>query len=120
MIRAPGSLIRTTPFGRHRSTEVAHVIGAGSTLLAVLTIFVVAGSIASGRWCRCVAGVFGPLGAGFAYAGMAGHVLTAPVIGANIGAGLVMLGAVPAAGTLISIISISWRACMRTHDSAPA
>ncbi len=88
---------------------LAHLIGAGSTTIAVVTLAALLASVLRRRWRPCVAGIFLPMAAGFGYAGMAAHVATAPVVGANIGAGLMLLGAVPLGIVLVVVAGISTR-----------
>lgn len=88
---------------------LAHLIGAGSTTIAVVTLAAMVASVLRGRWRPCIAGVFLPMATGFGYAGMAAHVATAPVVGANIGAGLMLLGVAPLGIVLLVVVGISTR-----------
>jgi hypothetical protein len=92
---------------------LTHLVGAGSVAVVMLVITAAVVMTMQGRWRLCVAGVLLPWLAGFAYAGMAGHVMTTPVIGANIGAGLVLMGAVPVGIGLVSLMAVSLKACWR-------
>ncbi|NND02278.1 MAG: hypothetical protein HKN91_05775 [Acidimicrobiia bacterium] len=98
---------------------LAHAIGAGSLVAFLIGTAVLVGTIRSGRWRRCVAGVFAPAVAGFAYVGMAAHVMTAPVIGANIGAGLIVMAGLPVCVLLLGVGTAAGRACRRLSDPPP-
>ena len=76
---------------------VAMVLASGGALL-------IAWSIWSHRWSMRWAGVLGPVFAAFGYAGATYRVITAPVIGANIGGVLMILGAGPVALVLLGLL----------------
>ncbi len=92
------------------STEL--VVGAVALVLCLAGIAAIAYMISTGRWHLSVAGfTLAPLAA-FAFAGMTAQVLTAPTIGANIGAGLLLLLVpVVVVGTALAVIFAvaSWR-----------
>ncbi len=98
---------------------LAHAIGGAAVGIAVVALALLFVAVVRGRWHGCVAGLVIPLTAGAAYAGLMGHVMTAPVIGANIGAGFVAAGAVPVWFVVVGVMESSWKDCRRIARRAP-
>lgn len=85
------------------SARAEWIIGGSSSLVATGGMAMVYALIRGRTWSIRWAGVVGPLFVGAAYAGLTYRAVTAPVIGANIGGGLLIFGAVPVALCLIVI-----------------
>ena len=100
----------------HITNGVAIAIGVVGLALATMGGVVAALAIRGDRIRRGWIGVLAPLVALAAYVGVGYSVLTTPVIGANIGGGLVLLGAIPAAIGLISATIFFARRLLRRTD----
>ncbi len=94
---------------------LAHAIGAGSAVLVCVGVGVLVSMVVMRRWPPCALAAAAIAIAPAGYGGMAGHMLTAPVIGANIGAGLVALGAGPLGLVLLVATVFTRRACRRSR-----
>lgn len=92
---------------------LAHGIGAASLVVLLSGILVLTSRTASGRWRACSWGVFGSVAVGLAYAGLAAHIVTAPVVGANIGAVLVVVAGLPVALVVLTVGIRALRVCLR-------
>ncbi len=88
--------------------SLAHAIGIVSVLLAIMGFGTLVNLVRTNRWPSHLVGINWPGFAAAAYVGMAAHVITAPGIGANIGAGLVVLATGPVAVILLMISLASW------------
>jgi len=100
----------------HITNGWAIAIGVVGLALATMGGVVAALAIRGDRIRRGWIGVLAPLVALAAYVGVGYSVLTTPVIGANIGGGLVLLGAIPAAIGLISATIFFARRLLRRTD----
>ena len=87
------------------SAAVARTVGIVACLLVVAALFVLVAQTRSHRWRAAWWQVAAALAVLFGYAGMLVAVATEPVIGANIGFGLMALGAAPVAlGVLVWLV----------------
>jgi hypothetical protein len=103
------------------ATGVAPIVGIGSLILVAAGLAVLAHAIRSGTLRGGWIGVLAPLAACAAYTGAAYSVMTAPVIGANIGGGLAAIGALPFGIAMATVSAVLGRRLARdTHHDQPA
>ena len=100
------------------------IVGVSSIILALLGAVTLYAMVRAGRWPLAAAGLATTAAAATSYAGVTYSVATAPVIGANIGAGLLIIAAAPVGGCLLvgagfSIVRIH-RGRHRTAAGSPA
>ncbi len=104
------------PLDMSEGTEL--LIGLSAMVLASAGGFLIAWSIRSHRWSIRWAGVLGPVFAAFGYAGATYRVITAPVTGANIGGGILILAAGPVALVLLGLLIVFARHPRAVSSSA--
>lgn len=98
----------------------AHTIGVISLLAVAIAAAVLTAMIRSGRWRPCALGLVLSATLAFTYAGLAAQVMTAPVVGANIGAGILLLCAFPVGVCVILFTTVASRACRTSIEQTPA
>ncbi|HQZ33859.1 MAG TPA: hypothetical protein PK020_05515 [Ilumatobacteraceae bacterium] len=77
------------------------VVGITSLAVVVAAATVALRCPSSSRWVR--PGVFVPLASASAFVGLTYHIVTAPVIGANIGGGLMVMIGAPFVGAMVIV-----------------
>ncbi len=95
---------------------LAHAIGGLALVLALWGLVSLLKLARSNRGPWRTIGMWGPGFVAAAYLGLASHILTAPGIGANIGAGLVVFAALPV-GLLLLVISLVAALAGRRRDT---
>lgn len=89
--------------------DVAPAIGITSSAIVLVVAVLVSQRLATRAWPAWFGVVLGCAVAAGSYAGLFAHVVTRPTIGANIGAGLLLLGAAPVAVALLLVGLHAWR-----------
>lgn len=90
-------------------TSVETVIGVVSLVLVAVGATVLVVGVRRGTLDRRWLGVLAALAAVAAYAGVTYAVVTSPVVGANIGGGLLVLAAVPFVVTMLVVAAVAAR-----------